>query len=67
MKTGFNTEYLEEIEFLEVLELEVRKYSGDYIKKLFRDINVNLLRRMNNHFKQDDNGSQRNWVSMEEQ
>jgi len=57
---------MEEVEFMEVFENDVRKYTADYIKKLFRDINVNLLRRFNKEFKEEANGSERNWVTMEE-
>lgn len=57
---------MEEIDFLERFEIEIRAFTGDYIRKCFKDINQNLLRRFNNEFKQDKNGTQRNWVSMEE-
>jgi len=57
---------MEEQDFLERFEVDVRKYTAEYIKKLFRDINVNLLRKFNKQFKEDVNGSERNWVTMEE-
>jgi len=66
LQTGFNSDPMEEVEFMEVFENDVRKYTADYIKKLFRDINVNLLRRFNKEFKEEANGSERNWVTMEE-
>ena len=66
LKNGFKAEELEEIDFLERFEIEIRTFTGDYIRKCFKDINQNLLRRFNSEFKNDRNGAQRNWVSMEE-
>jgi len=45
---------------------EVRKFSKEYVNKLFRDINTNLKRRFKNEFETDQNGKMRNWVSIEE-
>ena len=42
---------------MEHFESDIKDYTGNYIKKLFKDINVNLLRRFNNEFKQDKSGS----------
>lgn len=42
---------MEELEWLENFEMDIRKYSGAYIKKLFKDIDVNLVRRFNAEFK----------------
>jgi uncharacterized protein YbcI len=41
---------------MEELEREIRKFTGEFIKKLFKDINTNLLRRFNNEFKNDEKG-----------
>jgi len=43
----------------------VRRYTEDSIKKLFRDINQNLMRKFNGTFKKDEDGKPRNWVKME--
>jgi len=66
LRNGFKTSAFEEEEFLENFELDIRKYTGDYIKKQFKDINSNLLRRFNQKFKSDDKGVQRNWMMLEE-
>lgn len=63
---GFQVNLVEEQDFMDKFEAEIREYTSSYIKKLFKDINVNLLRRFNNMFKNDKTGSQRNWVAMEE-
>jgi len=44
----------------------VKTYIQDYIKKLFKDINTNLLRRFNQEFKFEASRKERNWVLMEE-
>lgn len=51
LKTGFDVDGIEETGFMDKFEGEVRDYTQSYIKKLFRDINVNLLRRFNKDFK----------------
>jgi len=66
LREGFKASEAEETEFLENLESEIRKFTGDYIKKLFKDINTNLLRRFNNEFKNNEKGQARNWVTIEE-
>jgi hypothetical protein len=57
---------IEEQDFMYKFEQEIREYTATYIIKLFKDVNVNLLRRFNNDFKNDKTGSQRNWVAIEE-
>jgi len=44
----------------------MRKFTTDYVKKLFRDINTNLARRFKEEFMNDERGSQRNWIAIEE-
>ena len=66
LRNGFKSSQHEEEEFLESLEQELRKFTADYIRKLFKDINSNLLRRFNQEFKNDDKGQARNWVTIEE-
>lgn len=56
-------------EFVEHLELSIYQFTTDYIKKLFRDINTNLLRKFNNGFKKEGGGNKstnRNWRDIEE-
>lgn len=43
----------------------MKKYTQDYIAKLFKDINTNLLRKFNKQFKTDEKGALRKWVAME--
>ena len=47
-------------------EEEVRVYGKNYIVKLFKDINTNLLRKFNTLFKNNSSGQQNNWVAIEE-
>ena len=51
LSEGFSVSPVEEQDFMENFESEIKEYTGTYIKKLFKDINVNLLRRFNNEFK----------------
>ena len=44
----------------------MRIFTKDYVNKLFRDINSNILRRFKNEFEHDENGKMRNWVTLEE-
>lgn len=53
-------------EFTETLENAVYQFATEYIKRLFRDINTNLLRKFNTLFKKDENGKNRDWKSIEE-
>jgi len=51
---------------MERFEYEITDHTNSYIKKLFKDINNNLLRKFNKEFKNDKGGAHRNWVSIEE-
>lgn len=53
-------------EFVKVLENTLNQYTADYIKRLFRDINTNLLRKFNKDFKKDEQGKNREWREIEE-
>ena len=53
-------------EFVRVLETTIQQFTADYIKRLFRDINTNLLRKFNTDFKKDQNGKNREWREIEE-
>jgi hypothetical protein len=65
LKDGLRAEEGEVAEFIQDFQDEVKKFTNDYIKKLFKDINTNLLRKFNAQFKHDEKGAHRNWVAME--
>ena len=44
----------------------MRQYSSGYIRKIFKDIQANLTRRFREEFLNDERGTQRNWVALEE-
>jgi len=54
-------------EFVDQLEVNIYTFTTDYIKKIFRDINSNLLRKFSLVFKKEDGVKNRDWRSMEEQ
>lgn len=66
LEVGFHASYNEVMDILENLEKDLRAFTGDYIKKLFKDINTNLMRRFNKEFSKDENGQPRNWIMIEE-
>ena len=51
---------------MESLEDSVHGFTVEYIKRMFRDINTNLLRKFNQMFKKDENGKNRDWSAMED-
>lgn len=63
---GLNCDFDEVDEFLDDLKKNVYNYAADYLKKLFSDINTNLLRKFNNKFNKDENGKNRDWKLIEE-
>ena len=66
LKQGFKCTEFEISEFVGVLETTLHQYTADYIKRLFRDINTNLLRKFNKDFKKDEQGKNREWRQIEE-
>jgi hypothetical protein len=66
LRQGFKCEEREVAEFIRVLDNTLHTYTADYIKRLFRDINTNLLRKFNKDFKKDQNGKNREWRDIEE-
>lgn len=64
---GFKARGEEIKEFVDGFLREMRKFTTDYVKKLFRDINTNLTRRFKEEFMNDERGTQRNWIAIEEQ
>lgn len=66
MKTGFNSQEYEDEQFVDQFEADVKSSTTSYIKKTFRDIDTNLLRRFNSEFKQDEYKKERNWITLEE-
>jgi len=53
-------------EFLQVFEQKIYKFTTDYIRRLFNNINSNLNRRFNKEFKRDSQGRNRDWPTLEE-
>ena len=50
------------------MDQQLYTHSVDYIKRLFRDINVNLLRKFTRLFKKDESGLRnREWRDMAEE
>ena len=66
LKTGFGCSESEIVEFMTTLDQSLFQHTNDYIQRLFRDINTNLLRRFNKDFKKDENGKTREWRDIEE-
>ena len=51
---------------MKVLQGNLCQFTSDYIHRLFRDINTNLLRKFSKLFKKDENGKNREWRDIEE-
>ena len=67
LSQGFHANFEEISEFKTQFTNEIRDFTRQYISKMFRDINTNVLRRFKTEFEKDENGQLRNWVAMEEQ
>lgn len=63
---GFNCSMDDVEDFMDQLEKSIYSFSTDYIKKVFRDINTNLIRRFNQLFKKDEQGKNRDWRAIDE-
>lgn len=48
------------------LETVLHQHTVNYINALFKDINKNLIRRFDKHFKKDEQGKPREWKVIEE-
>lgn len=46
--------------------MTIHQTTVEVVKRLFRDINTNLLRKFNKLFKKDEVGKNRNWREIEE-
>ena len=66
LATGFQANPSEINEFVDSFLKEMRKQTTDYICRLFKDINTNMARRYKKEFQKEDNGTERNWVALEE-
>lgn len=64
---GFHCNELELNDFIRDLEQTLHQFTAEYIRRLFRDINTNLIRRFCKDFKKDENGKNREWRDIEEQ
>ena len=63
---SFDAQEDEIMDFFDDLEHKIFTYTSNILKKIFRDINKNLLRKFNKLFKHDSEGKPRNWKVMEE-
>lgn len=43
----------------------MKQHTNDYVKRMFKDINTNLMRKFNLLFKMDENRKYRDWVTYE--
>jgi hypothetical protein len=43
------------------LEKALNQHKNEFIQRLFRDINSNLLRKFNKIFKKDEHGKNKEW------
>jgi hypothetical protein len=66
LREGFACKEEEITDFFKSLDNHLYQHATDYIKRVFRDINTNLLRRFNKDFKKDENGKTREWRDIEE-
>ena len=66
LRKGFKCNEFEIGEFMKTLEKTLNTFTTEYILRLFRDINTNLLRKFNLLFKKDENGKNREWRDIEE-
>jgi hypothetical protein len=65
---GFHCSADEEQAIVAHLDAQVYTNSVDYVKRLFRDINVNLLRKFTRLFKKDEGGQRnREWRELPEE
>lgn len=63
---GFKCDHDEINDFLKNLEQSIHTQTVEIVKRLFRDINTNLLRKFNKLFKKDETGKNREWKNIEE-
>ena len=66
LNSGFKCSDTEIGDFMKVLQGNLCQFTSDYIHRLFRDINTNLLRKFSKLFKKDENGKNREWRDIEE-
>lgn len=66
MKGGFQCNDAEVNEFTSTLETNLHQFTVEYVRRLFRDINTNLLRKFNKLFKKDEGNKNREWRDIEE-
>jgi hypothetical protein len=66
LRQGFHCEDIEILDFMKTLDQILHQFNTDYVRRLFRDINTNLLRKFNKCFKKDEAGKNREWRDIEE-
>jgi len=66
LKNGFKCDEFEINDFMKTLDHTLHLFTTEYVRRLFRDINTNLLRKFNKYFKKDEAGKNREWREIEE-
>jgi len=66
LKQGFQCNEPEVNQFMQSLEATLHQFTVEYVRRLFRDINTNLLRKFSKGFKKDNDGKTRDWRAIEE-
>ncbi len=66
LQKSFKCDLNEVSEFMKNLDQTLHQFTVDYVRRLFRDINTNLLRKFNKIFKKDEQGKNREWRDIEE-
>ena len=66
MNSSFEATSEERDDFFDDLEQKIFKFSQDFLKRTFRDINTNLMRKFKLIFEYDGEGKAREWRVLEE-
>jgi hypothetical protein len=66
LKSSFDSEEEEMMDYFDELQDKIFHFTQDFLKKSFRDINTNLMRRFNIMFANGQDGKPRDWRLMEE-
>lgn len=66
LDSSFKADKYEISEFLQTLETSIYDFTVEYLRKLFFDINPNLIRKFNKLFKKDEQDKNRDWRAIEE-
>jgi hypothetical protein len=66
LDSSFKADKFEITDFLQTLESAIYDFTVEYLRKLFFDINPNLIRKFNKMFKKDEQDKNRDWRTIEE-